>query len=165
MKILSGNFKSFGWLFLAGLIIFIDQLTKILAMHFLTFRQALAVFPSFNLFLNFNTGAAFSFLANAAGWQHWLFIIISLVVSLGIIIWLYIMPNGNEKILKFALMLVLGGALGNLIDRLMFGYVRDFLDFYFRSYHWATFNLADSAICIGVFFIFISSIRQSHRPQ
>lgn len=111
--------------------------------------QSIPIMPYFNLTYLHNNGAAFSFLDSAGGWQRWLFTGLAIVMSSIITIWI-IKLQKHETWMALALSLVLGGALGNLIDRIAYGYVIDFLDFYYQSWHWPAFNVADSAICVGV---------------
>ena len=136
------------WLGLAGLLILLDQLSKLWVLSTFQFGERVEVTSFFNLVLVFNAGAAFSFLADAGGWQKWFFVILALAIS----VWLVLMirRHAAERLLPFALTLVLGGALGNVIDRLRFGAVIDFLDFHAAGWHWPAFNVADSAIVIGV---------------
>ncbi len=145
------------WLAVAALVIGLDQLTKWLADHYLVDGEPLSVLPSFNLTLAYNTGAAFSFLADAGGWQRWFFAGLAVLVSGFIYAWLRRLPS-EEKVTAFALTLILGGALGNLIDRLYLGYVIDFIDVYYRHYHWPAFNLADSAITVGATLLVITTL-------
>lgn len=136
------------WLALVVLVLILDQATKtwVLANFRLMDRQIVTDF--FNLVLVFNPGASFSLLADAGGWQKWFFV----VLALGISLWLFSMlrRHAGERLLPAALSLILGGALGNVIDRLRFGAVVDFLDFHVAGYHWPAFNVADSAITVGV---------------
>lgn len=136
------------WLLLAGGIIAVDQITKLWVLGSFFLHEQRAVTEFFNLVLVFNSGAAFSFLAGAGGWQKWFFVGLALVISA----WLLSMlrQHTTERLLPTALSLVLGGALGNVIDRLRFGAVVDFLDFHIAGWHWPAFNVADSAITIGV---------------
>lgn len=136
------------WLVLSALVIALDQWTKALVSAHFVYREVLAVCPGFNLTLAHNTGAAFSFLASAGGWQRWLFAGIALIVSAGLTVWLCRLPAGKTS-LALGIALLLGGALGNLYDRVMLGYVVDFVDVYYQQYHWPAFNVADSAICVG----------------
>lgn len=135
------------WLLLAGVVIVLDQLSKAAITSHFVYGESLAVTSFFNLVLAHNTGAAFSFLSEAGGMQRWLFSIIAVAASVWIV-WL-LRRHQAEKLFSFALAFILGGALGNLIDRIAYGYVVDFLDFYWGSYHFAAFNLADSAITCG----------------
>jgi len=127
----------------------VDQLTKWWAQAALAPYETVAVLPVFNLTLVFNTGAAFSFLSDAGGWQRGFFIVLASVVSVVLLVWLLRLPR-REWLTGLGLALVLGGALGNLVDRLWLGHVVDFLDFHWAGHHWPAFNLADSAISVGV---------------
>ena len=119
--------------------------------------------PMFNWTLMHNTGAAFSFLAEAGGWQRWFFAVIAIVVSIVIVVWIKRLRQ-DEKWQAIALALILGGAIGNVIDRILLGYVVDFIDIYYKQWSWPAFNIADSAIFIGVAMIIIESIRE-HRLE
>ncbi len=135
------------WLALALLVIVLDQWSKYaISSHFYN-GESLAIASFFNLVLAHNQGAAFSFLNDAGGWQRWMFSGIAIAAAVWII-WLLRRHEGR-KLFSFALALILGGALGNLIDRIAYGYVVDFLDFHWAGYHFAAFNLADSAITCG----------------
>ena len=141
------------WLGLAGLLIVFDQLSKYWVQANFHFGERVEITSFFNLVLVYNPGAAFSFLADAGGWQKWFFVIFALVISAWLVHMLRQHVNSNEaseRLLPLALTLVLGGALGNVIDRLRFGAVVDFLDFHAAGWHWPAFNVADSAISIGV---------------
>jgi signal peptidase II len=153
---------SLRWLWLAVVVVIVDQASKELARHLLVFHEPVAVLPSFNLFLTYNTGAAFSFLRDAGGWQRWLFAAVSLGVGVFIVLWLQRIPR-EQKWLACALALVLGGAVGNLIDRLFRtdGGVVDFIDIYYGTWHWPAFNIADSAISIGAVTLLWSALRGS----
>ncbi len=150
------------WLWLALGVAIADQGSKLLAEHWLGVHEPVAVVPFFNLFLTYNTGAAFSFLRDAGGWQRWLFATLSVGVSVFIVVWLRRIPR-DEKWLACALALVLGGAAGNLVDRLFRagGGVVDFIDVYYASWHWPAFNVADSAISIGAVMLLWSTLRGS----
>jgi signal peptidase II len=151
---------SLRWLWLTFAIVVVDQGSKVLAQHLLVIHHPVAVIPSFNFYLTYNTGAAFSFLRDAGGWQRWLFALLSTGVSVFIVLWLRRVPRG-QKWLACALSLVLGGAVGNLIDRLFGagGGVVDFLDVYYGTWHWPAFNVADSAISVGAVMLVWSAIR------
>lgn len=133
---------------IAILVIVIDQVTKQAAERALSLHDALPVTSFFNITLAYNRGAAFSFLNNAGGWQRWLFTAISLTVSLVLIVWLYRMTK-KERWLSLAIALILGGAVGNLIDRVWYGHVIDFIQVYYQSWYFPSFNVADSAIFCG----------------
>lgn len=149
------------WLTLAATIIVADFLTKAWVLAAFHLHERVAVTSFFNLVLVFNAGAAFSFLADAGGWQKWFFVILALAIS----VWLVAMirQHANERLLPFALTLVLGGALGNVIDRLRFGAVVDFLDFHVAGWHWPAFNVADSAIVVGVILLLWQQL--THKPK
>src|SRR5262249_7560661 len=138
-----------GYLALALVFVVLDRLTKNLAQHFLRYHKELEVIPGFfNLSLAFNKGAAFSFLSHSGGWQRWFLSGISTTISLVIIVWLYRLKP-YFKLRSFSLALILGGALGNLWDRALYGQVTDFLLFYIGDFVWPAFNLADSCVVIG----------------
>jgi len=143
------------WLLLALLIVVLDQLTKQLADNLLAYGDPLAVLPSFNLTLLYNKGAAFSFLNSAGGWQRWFFTAVAVVVSIVIVFWLK--ATGEEQRWTPAgLVLILGGAIGNVIDRVIFGHVIDFIQVYYDTFYWPAFNIADSAICVGAAILLLS---------
>lgn len=144
------------WLWLSLITLVLDQWSKIAIDGSMRLYESIAIIPYFNLTYVHNTGAAFSFLSEAGGWQRWFFAAMALIISAVLSVWLYRLKK-HETLLAIALALVLGGAVGNLIDRLAYGYVIDFLDVYYQSYHWPAFNIADSAICIGVFLMLLES--------
>ena len=154
--------KNYYWIFTTVFVFALDRITKILVLQHLQLEQPMNIFPMFNLFFTFNTGAAFSFLNHANGWQGWLFSGIAIAVSIALVIWQFKIDNQHNW-LKIALALVLGGTLGNLYDRIIYHYVIDFFDFYFRQWHYPTFNLADSAICIGAIMLIIDISRQEKK--
>ncbi len=145
------------WLLVAFVVIVLDQSSKAAITSHFVFGESLAVTPFFNLVLAHNTGAAFSFLHDAGGIQRWLFSGIAVVASVWIV-WL-LRKHSSQKLFSFALAFILGGALGNLIDRIAYGYVVDFLDFYWGPYHFAAFNLADSAITCGAALLILDGFR------
>ena len=147
------------WTWLALVVVILDQLTKYIASSSLEMYQPVAVMPMFNWTLMHNTGAAFSFLHDAGGWQRWFFALIAIVVSTVIVIWLKRLQQ-HEKWQAVALALILGGAIGNVIDRIWFGYVVDFIQVYYQQWYWPAFNLADSAITLGVSMIIIDGLRE-----
>ena len=136
------------WLWLTGLVIALDQITKIASDNALIYGVKNALFPGLNFTLIYNQGAAFSFLSDAGGWQRWFFVIVSSAISVFIFLWLKKTDKSNIR-LSAALALILGGAIGNLIDRSVYGYVIDFIQVYYDIYYWPTFNIADSAIFLG----------------
>jgi signal peptidase II len=146
------------WLGAALGICLLDQLVKHLAGVYLSYGVPVPVMPGFNLTLLHNTGAAFSLLDDAAGWQRWLFSGIAVVVGAGVTFWLWTMDAG-QRWAPLALTLILGGALGNLIDRLYLGYVVDFIEVYYGRWSWPAFNVADSAISVGAVMLIIRGPR------
>jgi len=150
------------WLLLAGIVVVADQATKHAAVSALAGQPPVAVTSFFNLVLVYNPGAAFSFLAGAGGWQRKFFTIIALAASVWIVWLLYRHPR--QSLFCVALALVLGGALGNVIDRIMIGAVVDFLDFHAWGWHWPAFNVADSAITCGAVLLVWDGLR-SPAPQ
>lgn len=145
------------WLAVAFAVIVADHLTKWLVSSTLDFQQAVPVLPFFSLVRVHNTGAAFSFLADAGGWQRWFFIAVGVIAT--VIIVRLLKQHGHEPRLAFPLALVLGGALGNVIDRVALGHVVDFLYFHYRSFAWPAFNVADSAISVGAALLIWDSLR------
>jgi signal peptidase II len=137
------------YLWLSALVVALDQLTKLWVQAAIAPYKIVPVLPVFNLTLVFNPGAAFSFLSDAGGWQRYLFIALAAFVVVVLVVWLHRLPRG-DRMLALGLALVIGGALGNLIDRMWLGHVVDFLDFHWQGWHWPAFNIADSAITIGV---------------
>jgi signal peptidase II len=145
------------WLAIATVIIVADQITKALITKHFAFGENLPLTSFFNVVVAYNTGAAFSFLADAGGWQRWFFALVAILAS-GIILF-FLRKHRDEPRFCFALSLILGGALGNLIDRILLGHVIDFLDFHAVGYHWPAFNVADSAISIGALILIWESFR------
>jgi len=144
------------WLWLSLITLVLDQWSKIAIDGSMRLYESIALIPGFNLTYVHNTGAAFSFLSEAGGWQRWFFAAMALIISVILTIWLYRLKR-HETLLAVALALVLGGAIGNLIDRLAYGYVIDFLDVYYQSWHWPAFNVADMAISLGVFLMLLEN--------
>lgn len=156
--------KTLIWLWLSFLVIVLDQLTKIGASLYLEFNQPVAVLPFFNLRLLHNPGAAWSLLATAGGWQRWFLSGLAIIVSGVIVVWLSRLKR-QQLWLAGALALILGGALGNVIDRVLYGYVIDFIDIYYQKWHWPAFNIADSAITLGATMLLIDALRGSAKEQ
>lgn len=144
---------------LAALVLVLDQASKLAVLRLIEPYQTIPVLPGFNLTLAFNRGASFSFLADAGGWQRWLFSAISVAASVVIVVLLRRTAPG-DRLNASGLSLVLGGALGNLIDRLWLGHVVDFLDVYYSASHWPAFNVADSAITVGAVLLVLGMWRQ-----
>ena len=150
------DFVMLKWLWLSLLAIILDQGSKLAIAGAMQLYESIQIMPFFNLTYVHNTGAAFSFLSEAGGWQRWFFAGLALVISMVIAVWLTRLKK-HETLLAVALALVLGGAVGNLIDRLAYGYVVDFLDVYYETWHWPAFNIADSAITLGVILMLAES--------
>ena len=136
-------------LLISVLVIALDQWSKWLITARFELYEVRPVTSWFNVVLVHNTGAAFSFLQNESGWQRWFFVALASAVTIGLLVWL-VRLGSNMWRLRAGIVLVLGGAIGNVIDRVRLGYVVDFLDVYVNSWHWPAFNVADSAICCGV---------------
>jgi signal peptidase II len=150
------------WLVLSALVVIADMATKAWVSHAFVRGEVLEVTPFFNLVLTHNTGAAFSFLASAGGWQRWFFTAIAVAISIAIVV---LLARGRgDAWISAALALVLGGALGNLYDRLTLGEVVDFVQLHAAGYYWPAFNVADSAITVGVAFLVWDSLRQRRAP-
>lgn len=145
------------WLWLSGLVVALDQASKIAVDASMHLYQSIFIIPFFNFTYVRNTGAAFSFLSEAGGWQRWFFAILASLISIVLVVWLSKLEK-HETLMAASLSLILGGAVGNLIDRVAYGYVIDFLDVYYEAWHWPAFNIADSAISIGVFLMLLDSI-------
>lgn len=143
------NVMQLKWLWLSLLALVLDQGSKLIVDSSMQLYQSIPILPFFKITYLHNTGAAFSFLSEAGGWQRWFFAGLALVISIIITVWLSRLQK-HETLLAIALSLILGGAVGNLIDRLAYGYVIDFLDVYYDTWHWPAFNVADSAITLGV---------------
>ncbi|MBY0573112.1 MAG: signal peptidase II [Undibacterium sp.] len=147
------------WLGIVTIIILIDQITKITINRTFAYGESLSLTSFFNLTLAYNRGAAFSFLASESGWQRYVFTAIGLCAAL--VITYLLKKNASQRLFCWALALIMGGALGNVIDRLLYGYVIDFLDFHYQDvYHFAAFNVADSAICIGAALFILDELRR-----
>jgi signal peptidase II len=147
----------FKWSWLTIFAIVLDQVSKITVDHLMHLYQSIPVLPSFNITYVHNYGAAFSFLSDADGWQRWLFTFLATAVSVVIAVWLARLKK-HETLLAVSLALILGGAIGNLIDRVAYGYVIDFIDVYYQAWHFPVFNIADSAISLGVFLMILESL-------
>ncbi|RDV29316.1 lipoprotein signal peptidase [Alteromonas aestuariivivens] len=162
LKLLSQTGLRFLWL---ALVVFIlDQWSKYAVVDAMHLYQSIQVMPLFNLTYVHNYGAAFSFLHDADGWQRWFFSIIAFAIS-GLILWWLKGTNREQTLLPVAFNFILGGALGNVYDRLVHGYVIDFLDFYVGNWHWPAFNLADSAIFIGAALLLVDLFRNNEPSE
>jgi signal peptidase II len=144
-------------LWIATVIFVSDQLTKFTASDYLTRHGDVQLTSFLNFALVHNTGAAFGFLSSASGWQNILFIVVASVACI-LILWMTWRLAANDLVLGAGLMLVLGGAAGNLTDRLLYGYVIDFVDVYYRAWHWPAFNVADSAITVGAVLLAVDAL-------
>ncbi|MEN9764540.1 MAG: hypothetical protein RL397_495 [Pseudomonadota bacterium] len=151
------------WLSLAALVLLADQATKWLVLQAMPLGEVIPITGFFNLVHVRNPGAAFSFLADAGGWQRWLFAVFAIGVSALLIFMMRRAPG--QRLFCFAAALVIGGAIGNLIDRLVFGEVIDFLDFHWQGWHWPAFNIADSGITVGAFLIIADEFLRLRKPR
>jgi signal peptidase II len=140
--------KKWVWYFISFIIVIIDQASKYWVSVKLIPYKPIPIIPMLNITPAINSGAAFSFLSTAGDWHRWFFAGFSLIVSIILVVWLWRIPN-EDKLQATGISLILGGAVGNLIDRTLQGFVIDFIDVYYKNHHFATFNLADSAICVG----------------
>ncbi len=165
-SIQSGSFSisASRWLWLSTFVILADQLSKIWIVNNFELYQSQFVIEYFNLTRLHNTGAAFSFLASASGWQRWFFVFLGLGVSVFIMAWLRGLPPKGQGWLAAGLALILGGALGNVIDRLVYGHVVDFLHFHYEDWFFPAFNVADSAITAGAICLIIDALLGGLRP-
>jgi signal peptidase II len=137
------------WLWLSLLVVVFDQVTKQLVEQSFALHESMELLPFLNLTLVYNKGAAFSFLSDQGGWQRWVFVLLALVVIPVLANWVRHLGR-QERRIAAALTLIIGGAVGNLIDRALLGHVIDFIDLYYGQWHWPAFNIADSAIVLGV---------------
>jgi signal peptidase II len=149
------------WLGSALAVIVVDQLTKSLVLHAFRLHDSEVVTPFFNLVRVHNTGAAFSFLAGATGWQRWFFVVLGTVAAV-FIVWM-LRRHGGQKLFGWALALILGGALGNVVDRLLHGYVVDFIQVHWRGWYFPSFNVADSAITVGAGLLILDELLRVRR--
>lgn len=152
------NAGASNWLWLSLAVVALDQATKHLVMQHFAEYEELALLPVLDLIRLHNTGAAFSFLSEASGWQRWFFLALGMGVSVGILIWLRRLPPRGQHLLAAGLACVLGGALGNVIDRARFGYVVDFIHVHWHDAYFPAFNVADSAITIGAGLLILENI-------
>ena len=148
------------WLWLSFFVVLIDQATKALVVGVVKMQSAIELLPILDIVYLENTGAAFSILAQASGWQRWFFILLALAVSVALMIWLRRI-RADQTVLAVGLALVLGGALGNVFDRVIHGFVVDFIYFHWRSWYFPAFNIADSAISIGAGCLLLDAFRES----
>ncbi len=151
------------WLGLAFILLIADQFTKVLIVGYYQLGDSTPVTSFFNVVRVHNAGAAFSFLAGSSGWQRWFFTVIG-VVAAAVILWL-LKSHAGQKLFAFALACILGGAIGNVIDRVLYGHVIDFLDFHWRGWHFPAFNIADSAITIGAVCLILDELLRVRRTR
>jgi signal peptidase II len=149
------------WLGIATVVLLLDQISKITVTKLFTYGESLAVTSFFILVLVYNKGAAFSFLATQQGWQRYFFSVLGIAAALFIVYLLR--KHAGQRMFCWALALILGGAVGNVVDRLLYGHVIDFLDFHVGGWHWPAFNVADSAICIGAVLFVIDELRRVNK--
>ena len=155
--------RAVAWLLLSACVVLADQVSKAyITRHFMEF-EFIRILPILDITRMHNVGAAFSFLASASGWQRWLFIGLAGVVSIGIIVWLIRLPRGAHALLAAGLALVLGGALGNVIDRIRLGHVIDFIHFHWNGAYFPAFNVADSAITVGAACLLLDALFEGKR--
>ena len=157
------------WLWLSVLTIVLDQLTKYIAEAELLLHRPVAMFPGFNFTLMYNKGAAFSFLSEAGGWQRIFFVILSTIISLFLLFWLKQITQDEKqkdnKLLQIAIAFILGGAIGNLIDRALTGEVVDFIQVYYANNFFPAFNIADSAITLGAGLLILDMFLETKREK
>lgn len=161
-----GHVGATRWLWLAAAVIVADQLSKWWVVNGFELYQRVELLSWLGLTRLHNTGAAFSFLANAGGWQRWFFVGLGVVVSIGVLVWLRSLPRSGQGILACGLALIVGGALGNVIDRVVYGYVVDFISVHYQQdWYFPAFNVADSAISVGAFFLILDMFFGSHSGE
>lgn len=161
-----GHVGATRWLWLAAVVIVADQLSKWWVVNAFELYQRVELLSWLGLTRLHNTGAAFSFLADAGGWQRWFFVGLGVVVSGGVLVWLRSLPRSGQAILACGLALIVGGALGNVIDRVVYGYVVDFISVHYQQdWFFPAFNVADSAISVGAFFLILDMIVGSHEDE
>jgi signal peptidase II len=146
------------WLWLSLLVFVFDQASKLWVVSNFELYESIQLFPSLNFTYVHNLGAAFSFLSSAGGWQRWFFVGVALIATTVLLIWLRKLKP-SERWMAVTISLVLGGAIGNLYDRISYGYVIDFIDVYYKAHHWPVFNIADAAISIGVVMMLIDAFK------
>ncbi|HEY5580960.1 MAG TPA: signal peptidase II [Rhodoferax sp.] len=159
----TGSASMLQWLGLATIILMADQFTKVMILGFYQLGDSTYVTSFFNVVRAHNSGAAFSFLAGASGWQRWFFTVIG-VLAAGLILWL-LKSHAGQKLFAFSMACILGGAIGNVIDRVRFGYVVDFLDFHWHGWHFPAFNVADSAITVGAACLILDELLRVRRGR
>ena len=152
------------YLWISLIVIIADQATKWIANTQLVYHQKVEVMAYFDWFLSYNKGAAFSFLADAGGWQRWFLMILATIISVALFLWIKKLKD-DEKLAAIALALILGGAIGNIIDRVILGYVIDFIQVWLGTYPWPAFNIADSAISVGAVILILSGMKKPYEEK
>ena len=161
----SSNARFFAWMAVAALVVVADQVTKWAIIEWVALYERIPLNSFINLTHQRNTGAAFSLLADAGGWQRWFFIVLASIVSAVLAVWLWRIRNQGHAFLSAGLALVLGGAIGNLIDRIKLGYVTDFIQVWFGSWPFPSFNIADAGISVGAALLIIDALFFSGREE
>ncbi|MBM37517.1 MAG: signal peptidase II [Woeseia sp.] len=161
----SNNWKFLFWIISILLIVTADQLTKLLILKWIPIYEKISINTFINITHHKNSGAAFSFLADAGGWQRWFLILVSLIVIVIIFLWLWQIRHKKHNVLIAGLILVVGGAIGNLIDRILLGHVIDFIQVLFGSWAFPTFNIADACISVGAALLIIDSLFLSDKEN
>ena len=159
----SGAFSLWAWLALAAMVVLLDQLSKTLVVSAFVLNQSQPVTSWFNLVRVHNSGAAFSFLAGASGWQRWFFVGLGTLAS-GFIVWM-LKKHPEQKLFCFAISMIMGGAIGNVVDRLLHGHVVDFIQLHYGGWYFPSFNLADSAITLGAICLILDEILRVRRAR
>lgn len=160
-----GSSRFFTWMVVALIIAVVDQLTKLAIIEWIPLYDRVPLNSFINLTHQKNTGAAFSFLADAGGWQRWFFVVLATGVSVVIAVWIWRIRNTGQAILSAGLALVLGGAVGNLIDRILLGHVTDFFQVWFGNWAFPSFNVADAGISVGAALLIIDALFFSGKEQ
>jgi signal peptidase II len=153
------------WLPLSALVIVLDQATKAWMLHHFFLLQRVHLLPVLDIILTYNTGAAFSMLADAAGWQRWVFVALALAVSVTLIVWLRRLAAATHSLIACGLALIVGGALGNMLDRVRLGHVIDFIHAHWGAYYFPAFNVADSAITVGAGLLLLDAWREARAAR
>jgi len=161
----SSNTRFYAWMSVASLVVIVDLVTKWAITEWVTLYEKIPLNSFINLTHQRNTGAAFSFLAEAGGWQRWFFVVLATAVSGAIGVWLWRIRDEGQALLAAGLALVLGGAIGNLIDRIAFGYVTDFIQVWFGNWAFPSFNVADAGISVGAALLIIDALFFSGREE
>lgn len=165
MNTSASNHRQLRWLWLSLAVVIVDQASKALITSHLHLFDSIRVLPVFNIVLFHNVGAAFSFLANQPGWQRWFFILLALLITAGIVIWMWRLSGEGVRWIGCGLALVAGGAVGNVIDRLWHGYVIDFIQLHYQQWFYPAFNVADSVITVGAVMLVLDGLFRQRRDR